>query len=55
MQVRADANNIFNHPSFALPNGGLTANNGVISTGSSSINQVSVPARTMQVSARLSF
>jgi hypothetical protein len=55
MQVRADANNIFNHPSFGLPASGLTANNGVIQTGSSTINSVSVPARTMQVSARLSF
>ncbi len=55
LQVRADANNIFNHPSFGLPASGLTANNGVIQTGSSSINSVSVPARTMQLSGRLSF
>jgi Carboxypeptidase regulatory-like domain len=70
LQIRADANNAFNHPSFSLPANsltqcptsgtgappaGCTAFNGAISTGSSSITGVTVPARTMQVSARISF
>ncbi len=55
LQVRGDAQNLFNHPSFGLPANGLTAANGAIVTGSSTINSVTVPSRTMQVSARLSF
>jgi hypothetical protein len=56
MQIRADANNIFNHPSFGLPNNQLTVNSGgTINTGTSTINSVSVPSRTMQVSARITF
>jgi hypothetical protein len=70
LQVRGDAQNLFNHPSFGLPGNqltqcptsgsgtppaGCTAFNGAIATGSSSITSVTVPSRTMQVSARLSF
>jgi hypothetical protein len=55
LQVRGDANNAFNHPSFGLPANQLTAVGGAIVTGSSTINSVTVPSRTMQVSARLSF
>src|SRR5207249_10198151 len=68
LQVRGDANNAFNHPSFGLPGNqltqcptsgsgtppaGCTAFNGAIATGSSSITSVTVPSRTMQVNARL--
>jgi hypothetical protein len=55
LQVRGDAQNLFNHPSFGLPANQLTAVNGAIVTGSSTINSVTVPSRTMQVSARISF
>ena len=65
LQVRADANNVFNHPSFGLPGAGLTvcsaANNttcsaaGAIQTGTSTIRSTTVGGRTMQLGARLSF
>ncbi|WP_188760714.1 TonB-dependent receptor [Edaphobacter acidisoli] len=73
LQVRADADNAFNHPSYGLPANGISvcptapakpgdqppagcsAFNGAIQTGTSSISGLTVPARTMQVSARLSF
>ncbi len=56
MQIRADANNIFNHPSFGLPANQLTVNSsGTINTGTSTINSVTVPSRTMSVSARITF
>jgi hypothetical protein len=55
LQVRGDAQNLFNHPSFGLPANQLTVVNGAVVTGSSTINSVTVPSRTMQVSARLSF
>jgi hypothetical protein len=67
LQVRADANNAFNHPSFGMPNTTLNAcpssgtlptgcsAYGAIATGSSTITGVTSPSRTMQVSARLSF
>ncbi len=49
--VRADANNVFNHPSFGFTNP-QTVN---IDSGNSSINQTTVGGRTMQLGARLSF
>jgi hypothetical protein len=56
LQVRGDANNLFNHPSFGLPANTLSVtSSGAIAPGSSTINSVTVPSRTMQVSARLSF
>ena len=72
LRFSGDANNVFNHPSFGLPNNtitacpttqvageplptGCTAYNGAIATGSSTITTITSPARTMQVSARLSF
>ncbi len=62
-QLRADANNIFNHPSFNLPtttgNQGsaqLVVNpNGTIATGTSTIRSLTVNGRTMQLSGRISF
>lgn len=73
LQIRADADNVFNHPSFALPANQLTlcptaapagggappagcsAFNGAIQTGTSTINGVTVPSRTMQLSGRITF
>jgi hypothetical protein len=55
LQIRGDADNAFNHPSFQLPTNVLQVSNGAIATGSSTITGTSVPSRTMQVSARLSF
>jgi len=56
LQIRADAANAFNHASFALPNAGLTVNSsGAISTGTSTITNTTVPARTMQLTARITF
>lgn len=63
-QLRADANNIFNHPSFNLPTTGGTEQSsaqlivnpdGTIATGTSTIRSVTVPGRTMQLSGRISF
>ena len=61
-QVRADATNAFNHPSFGPPNTTLTPEstpgpNGITTfagTGTS-ISQVTVGGRTMQLNARLTF
>ncbi|MGB7135099.1 MAG: TonB-dependent receptor [Acidobacteriaceae bacterium] len=56
LQIRADANNAFNHPSFGLPNSGLTCSNaGAPCMGAANITSVSVGGRTMQLGARLSF
>jgi hypothetical protein len=63
-QIRADANNIVNHPSFNLPVTGGTEqssaqlvvnSNGSIATGTSTIRSLTVDGRTMQLSGRLSF
>jgi len=58
LQIRADANNVFNHASFDPPSGSLSVgSNGAITTQSSAsaISSVSEPGRTMQLSARISF
>jgi hypothetical protein len=55
LQIRADADNVFNHPSFALPNANLSLTGSTISTGTSNISNTSVPMRNMQLSARFSF
>ncbi|MEG9437622.1 TonB-dependent receptor [Edaphobacter sp. HDX4] len=55
-QLRADAQNIFNHPSFGLPNGVLTLNSsGAVTTGTSTIRSTTVGGRTMQLSGRITF
>ena len=55
-QVRADATNIFNHPSFGLPSASLKVDTaGNVVTGSSTIRGVTVGGRTMQLSGRISF
>lgn len=67
LQVRADASNLFNHPSFSLPNSALTvcpssgalpsgcSAFGAIQTGTSTITNYTVGGRNMQLGARLSF
>ncbi len=67
VQVRADAANAFNHPSFDLPNQNLTvcpssgtlptgcSGYGAIATGTSTINQLTGLGRTLQLSAHLTF
>lgn len=56
LQVRADANNAFNHPNFAIPGASLqVGSNGAIATGTSTITGVANPSRSMQLSARITF
>jgi hypothetical protein len=55
LEIRADADNVFNHASFALPNNNLTNAGSVISTGTSNISNTSVPMRNMQLKMRFSF
>ncbi len=64
LQVRADASNIFNHPSFNLPSSSLAVCSavgpgcsavGAIQTGTSTIRGLTIGGRTMQLGARLSF
>ena len=62
-QIRADANNVFNHPSFQQPTSGgnqgtaqLVVNpDGTTATGTSTIRGVTVDGRTMQLSGKISF
>ncbi len=58
LQIRADANNAFNHPNFAEPTTNLSPSggpNGAITTGTSQITGLSNPNRSLQVSGRLTF
>jgi Carboxypeptidase regulatory-like domain len=67
VQIRADANNAFNHPGFSLPNVNLTvcpssgdlpsgcSGFGAIATGTSTITSLTDPGRTVQLSAHLTF
>jgi len=67
LEMRADANNAFNHPGFALPNPNLTvcpssgtltsgcSGYGAIATGTSTITSLTDPGRTLQVSAHVTF
>jgi hypothetical protein len=56
LAIRADASNIFNHPSFNLPNAALTVTStGAISTGTSTITSTTVGGRTMQLSGKVTF
>jgi hypothetical protein len=54
-EVRADADNVFNHANFALPNNNLSLTGSAISTGTSNISGTSVAMRNMQLKARISF
>jgi hypothetical protein len=71
VEVRADANNAFNHPSLGLPNPNLTvcpssgvlpstcSGYGAIATGTSTITSLATGStqngRTLQLSAHLTF
>jgi hypothetical protein len=65
LQIRGDAQNVFNHPSFGLPTSGgvnqssaqlvVNPNDGSIATGTSTIRSVTVKGRLMQLNARISF
>jgi hypothetical protein len=49
LQIRADATNVFNHPSFGLPNSNIGPGQ------QSTITYVTVGGRTMQLLAKISF
>jgi hypothetical protein len=67
LEIRADANNAFNHPSFNLPTQGLTvcpssgtlssgcSAYGAIATGTSTITSLTDPGRTLQLSGHITF
>jgi hypothetical protein len=56
LQIRADANNAFNHANFSEPNIDLSVDpNGAITTGTSKITNLANPTRTLQLSGRLTF
>ncbi len=65
LQIRADANNLFNHASFQLPTSSLAICSsatsvgcsavGAVTTGTSTIRSTTVGGRTMQLGARLTF
>ena len=56
LQIRADANNAFNHTALGEPTTALSVGtDGSITTGTSTIRSVSDPGRTMQLSGRISF
>jgi hypothetical protein len=55
VEVRADADNVFNHANFSLPTNGLSLTGTAISTGTSVISNTSIPMRNMQLKARISF
>jgi hypothetical protein len=55
-QLRADASNIFNHPSFNLPNGALTLNSaGAVTTGTSTITSTTINGRYMSLLGKITF
>jgi Carboxypeptidase regulatory-like domain len=55
-QVRADANNAFNHPNFGIPTQNLSVNpDNSITTGTSNITTLANTNRTIQLSGRLTF
>jgi hypothetical protein len=55
IQIRADADNVFNHANFALPSNNLSLTGSATSTGTSNISNTSVAMRNMQLSARITF
>ncbi|HEX4166231.1 MAG TPA: TonB-dependent receptor [Bryobacteraceae bacterium] len=58
LQIRMDATNILNHPSFGLPNSALTSAalaSGVPNPSVGQITTVTVPGRFFQLGARFSF
>jgi hypothetical protein len=58
LQIRMDANNIFNHPAFSLPNSTLSHAALLSGTPSTSVGRITGTdggGRTIQLSARFSF
>src|SRR5260370_33595056 len=55
LHVRADADNVFNHASFALPNNNLSLTGTAVSTGTSNISNTSRPMRNIQLNAQITF
>jgi len=59
LQIRADAQNAFNHPSFGVPGdaslGGSSGPGTPYTTGTTTINTLTVYGRNVQLGARLSF
>src|SRR5260370_17185103 len=55
IQIRADADNVFNHANFALPNNNLSTTETATSTGTSNISNTSVAMRTLHLSAPITF
>ena len=51
LQVKAEASNVFNHPNFGLPDAGI----GDSTVGTITIANRGLPARTMQLGAKISF
>ena len=59
LQIRADAQNAFNHPSFGVPGdaslGGSNGPGTPFTTGTTTINTLTVYGRNVQLGARLTF
>jgi len=55
LQFRIDGYNIFNHPSFAIPNTGVAFAPDGTPTSSSSITSTTIGPRAFQLNARVSF
>ncbi len=57
LQIRGDASNAFNHPSFGVPQTNLTGASGVGQpfTSTSNITSTTVGGRTIQISGRVTF
>jgi hypothetical protein len=57
LEIRADATNAFNHPSFGVPNQNLSSSSGpgTVYTNITNITSTTVSGRYLQLGARLSF
>jgi hypothetical protein len=55
LQFRIDGYNIFNHPSFAIPNTGVAFASDGTPTSSSTITSTTIGPRAFQLNARISF
>jgi len=59
-ELRGAASNLFNHPSFNLPNGNISvttnaAGNVVTTTGTSNINSLTINGRNLELLGRITF
>jgi hypothetical protein len=55
-QISAAASNIFNHPSFNLPNAALTLNSaGAVTTGTSTITSTTIGGRNVGLVGKITF